>query len=200
MDPLGHVERYAYDGMDRVTETTRRDGGVEKVGYDRAGRVVQETDALGNATKYEYDALGQVLRVQDALGQETLFGYDALGNLVEQTGPDGGVTAYTYDEAGRITASTDALGLETTYTYNALSQIESIRTGRTSILFRYDRMGNITEMVDEASGVGVTYLYDVAGDRVRTLNPDLTADIVRDDELGPVTAHGVDAGTPPLRG
>jgi YD repeat-containing protein len=126
------VTRNQYDGLSRVTQTTRQDGGTSTIAYsdncttttDEAGKQRRAcSDALGRLTgvwedpgglnyetDYQYDALGNLLRVDQkgsapadsSQWRTRLFAYDSLSRLLTANNPESGTISYVYDANGNL--------------------------------------------------------------------------------------------------
>ncbi|MCK6450686.1 MAG: hypothetical protein L6R19_07480 [Alphaproteobacteria bacterium] len=121
-DARGNVTSYAYDGFDRLRQTT----------YPVGGTGTQTTES------YTYDANDNVLTRTTRAGATIAFAYDPLNRLVTKTPPSPApVASYTYDLAGRITGTSDTsaaltaavppsgteVRYDTTYAYDALNRV-----------------------------------------------------------------------------
>jgi RHS repeat-associated protein len=139
-DALGHTTTYVYDADDERTEVKAANGNTSKAAYDSMGQVKSRTDGNGYTTKYERDALEQLTETIDPLERKTKQEYDAAGNLKKTEDALGRTIAYSYDAADRLK--------EINYSEEATSDIT----------YKYDKDGNVTEMVD---GTGTTTrVYD----------------------------------------
>jgi RHS repeat-associated protein len=144
---------YAYDALNRLTDTTYSDGTTPKVShrYDYAsflgqtfaypiGREVAATTANNTIESFtSYDRMGRVASTTQcnpgvsgcktfSVGNgSTLQGYDKLGNVLNLIYPGNGFTlTYGYDSAARLTSATDSNGViyAQTPTYLAMGAIQ----------------------------------------------------------------------------
>ena len=113
------VQTYAYDNLNRMTNTTYLDGTSSSQTYDCCN-VTATTDRDGSSTYYLYDALKRQIGTQrnNILVQNTL---DPIGNVLMTVryGTNGAAITNqmaTYDTSGSQTFSSDALGNTTLYT------------------------------------------------------------------------------------
>jgi len=139
-DALGHTTKYTYDADDEQTKVERANGTTSEAAYDSMGEVKSRTDGNANTTKYEHDALEQLTETVDPLERKAKREYDAAGNLKKTEDALGRTVSYAYDSADRLK--------EVNYSEEATHDVT----------FKYDKDGNVTEMVD---GTGTTTkVYD----------------------------------------
>ena len=135
-DPTYGVIQNQYDGLGRVTQTTKQDGSVSAASYtgnctttideaakqrkacsDALGRlttVLEDPSGLNYETDYQYDALGNLLRVDqkgtapaDSTQWRTrMFTYDSLSRLLTANNPESGTITYLYDADGELLQKT----------------------------------------------------------------------------------------------
>jgi RHS repeat-associated protein len=140
-DPLGHVNTYTYDALNR-----------------RASFL----DALNGKTTYTYDENDDLTAVVDPRGLGTVYTYNGLGDQTGVRSPDTGATTRTFDAAGNVLTSTDARAKVGTYKYDALNRPVTITwTGGETITYTYDTgtygIGHLAKMVDLAGNTSFTY-------------------------------------------
>jgi RHS repeat-associated protein len=124
---------------------------ITQVEYDKAGRTLAMRDPRGNRTTYSYDLLDRRTELIDPLNHTWTTAYTQRnGTLqVDLTNPLGEVTRQQTDRLGRL-AQVQYLDESPKYTPD--------------VTFRYDKLGNRTEMLEEA-GVPVritAFQYDKA--------------------------------------
>jgi RHS repeat-associated protein len=162
----GLIERFAYDGLDRVV---RIEAGVPS--------------APGLICAYRHEDVENQTVVTDALGGENVVKMDVLGRPVERTDPDGRCTILEFDVWGRIVSrrSGDG-GFDARYRYNCVGDLieategeaaeiwdrdpagylhahhQQIGTHRFSIRYRYDTHGRL-EKKSADGGWWMTYVY-----------------------------------------
>jgi len=134
-DALGHATKYTYDADDEQTKVEKANGTTSEVAYDSEGQVKSRTNGNANTTKYEHNALEQLTETIDPLERKTKREYDAAGNLKKTEDALGRTVSYAYDAADRLK--------EVNYSEEATHDVT----------FKYDKDGNVTEMVD---GTGTT--------------------------------------------
>jgi RHS repeat-associated protein len=142
-DALGHATTYVYDADDERTEVKAANGNTTKAAYDSMGQVKSRTDGNGYTMKYERDALEQLTETIDLLERKSKSEYDVAGNLKK---------------------TEDALGRTITYGYDLLDRPKEVNYSEEAtpdVTYKYDKDGNVTEMVD---GTGTTTrVYDQLG-------------------------------------
>ena len=154
---------YQYDIRDRLTRTTRPDGGVTEVIYTGASNQVTETvtetvNASDGTTTREtqrvYNVLRELTSTTEAVGTteqvKTSYGYDGAGRL-EKVTTGGQTTTFTYDDAGNRTSVTNP----------DMGATVSTTNGTVSVEFEHNGYGELTEHTDAR---GATYYgYDELG-------------------------------------
>jgi RHS repeat-associated protein len=186
-DPLGHVTRYTYDQLSRMTTrdvpaSTDSQRAVSHYTYTRTGDVLSVTDPTGAQALTTYDDLDrqasvtQVERYPTANNYTTTYSYDDGGDVLSSTAPSGATTTMKYDTVGELTSSTDPSHVVSQYGYDfAGRQVRASdgmnRTSRTD----YDALGH-TASESDVSPAGatlrtVTYAYDAAGNLTGSTDP-----------------------------
>jgi RHS repeat-associated protein len=128
---------YQYDGLARVTQTTKQDGSISTVQYDQASgntNCVTATDEARKQRKSCSDGLGRVTSLWEdpaGLNYETDYQYDTLGNLLR------------VDQKG--SAPTDSTQWRTrTFTYDSMSRLLTAHNPESgTISYGYDAAGNL---------------------------------------------------------
>lgn len=187
-------DMFAFDALDRPTQTTNSDGSHATTSYwgnwttvtDQAGRKRKsKTDALGRLVEVcEADPTSGTLPTQGTCTYETDYTYDALGNLtrVDQKGGDANsadwrTRLFTYDSLSRLlTASNPETGT-ITYGYDADSNMTSKTapnvnggTGTITTTYSYDALHRLTYKSYSNSSDAVSYHYDETAPWGVTLN------------------------------
>ncbi|GMU72656.1 MAG: hypothetical protein AMXMBFR42_21120 [Burkholderiales bacterium] len=203
VDPLGHVQTYAYDANGDLASRTDATGRTSSYLYDRAHNLIEALDPSGNrAIRNDYDAGGRLVSMTDAngatvtythdlgasreivrdrLGWPTVYDYDADGNLVARTDALGGLWTTTFDARGNPLVRTDPLGRTLVRTYDARDNVltETDEDGNLRT-WTYDAQGRVLVATDPEGRI-TTHTYDVSGNLVRV-----------DDPEGGVTRHAYD--------
>ena len=211
------VTTYAYDGLNRLVQTTHPDASTTQTAYNEIGQRSATIDQLGRQTDYAYDAMGRLVRTtypdgtaatstydpegrrvsgSDRAGRLTTLGYDVLGRLLQTTYADGAMTTTAYDAVGQVLATTDARGNTTRYAYDSAGRRARVTDALDHVtLFAYDAAGNQLTMTD-ANGHTTSYQYDCNQRRTRVTYPDSTFEITDYNALGRVIRKFDQAGIP----
>lgn len=116
---------YAYDSLNRVTQTTYPNGGATAVyyGYDlRNLRLyARYTSSSGSGVTNSYDGFGNLLSQStnmSSAARTLTYSYDANGNRTRIVHPDSQYFDTGYDGANRPYSLSDPLGWRALYTYH----------------------------------------------------------------------------------
>ena len=167
-DPLGHSTHYDYDLRNRLTATTAPDQGVTRFGYDTNNNLRELIDPVGNRSVFIYDGRDRLVREIDPLGKVTKYAYDAVNNLVEMTDRNSEVMSYEYDDLDRLIAEQWVNDGNIIFSdYDKVGNLTSILDQFSSLAFTYDNRNRV-KMVDNqgtpnAPRVALSYVYDGAG-------------------------------------
>lgn len=175
-----------YDSADRLTKITYPTGRSLAYTYDAANRRTRMVDGEGNAVNYAYDAAGRLASLTDGAGNSIVaYTYDTVGRLTQEQNGNGTVTTYTYDTAGQLTsivnlATDGVVNSRFDYTYDELGRQTGANTLDGNWTYRYDDIGQLTGAVfastnPEIPSQDLTYVYDNAGNRIRTVENGVTA-------------------------
>lgn len=160
-DPLGHETKIAYDKDGNLESITDALGRTTTLVYDADSEPIERKAANGNTTKVAYDSMGQVKSRTDGNGYTTKYERDALEQLTETIDPLERKTKSEYDAAGNLKKTEDALGRTITYSYDNADRLKEVNYSEEAthdVTYKYDKDGNVTEMVD---GTGTTTrVYD----------------------------------------
>ena len=181
VDPLGAVKYTQYDGIGRVTRSTRYATEIPTTTANTAAANASACALVASAATdqvevFSYNAAGRLIACTDALGKTESYTYDALGQKRTFTNKKGAVWSYDYSAAGRqITETTPQVYL-VGVTVNAAGNLIESSSGDAAIInrFAYDTLGNLTQRT-EASGRAeeriTRYQYDAAGRQIKTIYP-----------------------------
>lgn len=164
--PTGRFLEYTYDAVGSRTRIVDQDGNAVNYAYDTAGRLVGLTDENENSiVSYTYDTVGRLVREDNGNETYTTYEYDASGQLLN-------IVNYTAD---------DSVNSRFDYTYDNLAQRTGVRTLDGEWTYSYDAIGQLTgadfdSTNSEIADQNITYIYDAAGNRIRTIENDVTAE------------------------
>jgi YD repeat-containing protein len=175
--PASPVTRYAYNGLDALTQVTDPRNLVTGYTVDGLGNLTQQASPDAGNTNNTYDAAGNLLTQTDAKTQTTTYAYDALNRVTLITFHDGSKQAYAYDQPpngiGRLFSITER---------NAANEVTSL------IAYAYDLQGRVTSETRTVAGVQYLsgYRYDSSGRLDQLTYPSLRTVNYTFDELGRV--------------
>ncbi|SDU76587.1 RHS repeat domain-containing protein [Pseudomonas mediterranea] len=152
--PLGQVRRFLVDDASSHWPADERDrDGLLEPGngyatnwrYDALAALIQQSDATGHQQRYAFDIAGQLksvsLQIKGTGPEKTLMSdlvYNASGQVESQTAGNGVISRAVYDPAnGRLISLTASVSGST---------LQDLR-------YRYDAVGNLTQMEDKAQPV-----------------------------------------------
>lgn len=183
-DGRGNVTRFAYDGLYRLTTTTRYltatglGGGapagtiITRQSWDHSSRLTGQTDANSNTTAYVYDPLNRMVQTTFADGTSHTFAFDVHHNTVTDTDANGNVVNATYDLLNRILNKTITRGpgiagpTFEAYQYDGLSRIVRSENDDSVVTRSYSSFSDILTEIQHATGGSaqtVTRTYDTEG-------------------------------------
>ncbi|MBP5786717.1 MAG: hypothetical protein J6Y19_02725, partial [Kiritimatiellae bacterium] len=204
IDAIGNTTTQTFDPAGRITSVTDAAGLAQTNTYDSFGRLAATVRRGGFTNEYAYDALNR--RIETRLNGQTVAaaGYDAAGRTAWTRNADGLVVSNVYDAAGRLwkTVMPDGTFAENVYS-NAFLWKTLDRAGRATatdrdvagrpvrvtdaaggvVQYRYDSMGNLTNLVDQA-GTVTAWTYDAEGRQIRKTYADGTHYVYTYDALG----------------
>lgn len=103
-DSTRRTSTILYDVNGNVGQTTSAEGIVEKWTYDGFNRLVSHIDGVGNIDKKAYDLQDNVILSKDALNAGSdPFSYRNGNVLTQEVNTDYGTKTYTYNEADQLT-------------------------------------------------------------------------------------------------
>ncbi len=174
-DALGHIARVEYNQWNRPARLIDAEGRIREVHYDSYGNIDFAEDSLGVMGGYTYDSYGNP--TSSYLGADsstaTTYTYDQYGHVASTTDPLGNATLFAdysiFGGPGTITLSIDdGFGQTLIYhynkDYNTLGGVTAMTISDGDGLdatnaYTYDRVGNVTEVRDTATGWSTTYDY-----------------------------------------
>jgi RHS repeat-associated protein len=160
----GRSLTYQFDGEGRRTQLVTQDG------------------AGSRTVNYSYTTLGQLDRLTDGAGN-LIVDYDyapVTGQLQRETNGNGSYTTYGYNPAGELTsvvnyATNGSVNSRFEYSYDALGRRAGMNTLEGTWAYTYDLSGQLTRSVFTSNNTAVapsqdlSYEYDAAGNRIRTI-------------------------------
>jgi RHS repeat-associated protein len=160
--PDGGAESFGYSARGMIAATNQV-GFVTDFGLDQAGRRNFETNANSERLQYYYTPAGDLTNLVDGGGHSVTGAFDPYGRLtnkLDQTGTQ--ILSYQYDPAGRLTNRWSAAKGNTAYLCDPAGNVTNIVYPVSHrVVFQYDALNRLTEMVD---GVGTnTYTYTTGG-------------------------------------
>ncbi|MBE9147549.1 hypothetical protein IQ257_03270, partial [Coleofasciculus sp. LEGE 07092] len=176
-----------YDANDRLATITYPNGRFLSFEYDAVGRRTQLTGSDGYSVKYAYDTAGRLQRLTD--GSDALivqYSYDAVGRLAREDKGNGTYSTYEYFTDGQLKslvhyAPDGSVNSQFDYTYDALGRQNSAVTSDGVWTYEYDATGQLTHAVfvsinPQIADQDLTYIYDAAGNRIRTIHNGVTTE------------------------
>lgn len=169
------VSHFEYDANGNLTQTTDPLGRVNRYQHDSLDRVIvalqphpSEIGSVQGQIDYQYDSLSHLTAVTDPRQLGTTYQTDALGNRIQQTSPDSGLTQNSYDDAGNLTGRIDARGRAASYQYDSLNRLTQISYDDHVVGYQWDNCANGTGRLcgsSHSGGLGVQhqYGYDLHG-------------------------------------
>jgi RHS repeat-associated protein len=176
----GKTTTLAYDDADHLTRVTYPSGLFLEFTYDAGGRRTRSVDQDGLAVNYGYDAFGRLVSLTDQNNVALVaYTYDAVGRLQRKDLGNGVSTTYTYNSANQLLSLTNqrADGVVLSrfdYTYDRLGRRTQVGTLEGQWSYVHDAVGQLTQATFASNDPAVpnqdlTYMYDAAGNRVRTI-------------------------------
>ena len=157
------VTTYAYDSIDRLTQTVDPVGSVTEHAYDSKDMLVRSSDGVrgtghpngpGNETRFHYDGLSR-LRVEERDLTPNGRGDMAPSKTI--------VIERDWDDNSRLVDLTDDLAHTTTYEYDSMNRMTRIISEDASEeCLIWDIVDHATESTDQ-NGTKVTSTYDGLG-------------------------------------
>ncbi|WP_286010434.1 RHS repeat protein [Pseudomonas sp. Marseille-Q5299] len=210
----GHLTRYTYDGMNRITSITAPLGNVKTIAYtstkktvtrgsliettqyDPFGRVASITLG-GITTRYQYDGLDRLTFTSDpGATTGTRYQYDALGRVTRVTNADTSYQAIAYGAGSRTV--TDERGKATTETYRGYGNPDQLQL---MAITASEPSANVTLTRDTADRIITvkqgaftrTYGYNANGYLTSVTNPETGKTVYGRDVAGNMTNKQVGA-------
>ncbi len=196
----GEFWAWEYDNEDNLLSETVP-GSVTSVvyAYTDNGRLQSLINAANSQFFFGYDSKGNVTSVTGPDGSSISIAYNDKRNVTKLIDELGRETRFIYDTEGRLASYIDSHGYATTYAYAEDSQDVAISSKPKDIIyptgsiarFEYDRnqlKTKMTEIVDDDTQYVYNYLYDLAGNLVRSTDESNNATYFAYDELNRLTS------------
>lgn len=152
VDPLGNMQRYAYDEDLNIKKVINERGNSTMMTYDGRGNLLTRTAPapLFYTETWSYNARNDVTSYVDGRGHTTAYDYDANGNLITLTKPGAVVTSFgRHPTTGQVVSVTDPRNKTTAFHYDADGNLARTTSamGFTTKL-GYDATGRQTSMIE----------------------------------------------------
>jgi len=178
-DVSGNTTTYRYNELGQLIEAKM----PQVSAVDTAGGTLATTNKEPTKRNY-YDLLGRLIATADANENVNAIQYNDGGQIIAETHADGGEKEFLYDAFGNQTQVTDELGYRTRNTYDASDRLTSVE--------REVRPGGFESEVRQV--LTDSYLYDVAGNRIKATNAAGEQTRYGYDLQGNVTSRQTDRG------
>lgn len=167
-DPLAHTRLFRHQGGRNMVEQKDEAGNSVLLSYDGQNRKTSVTDRNGNTTTYNYHSGSGLLASITYPNASTLTctyiattvnGF-TFYDLTRAVYPDGADERFTYDANGNVASKTDRTGQTWQFNYNSRGQVltASIPTGGV-VALTYNSDGTLASYQPPNAGP-VTYTYD----------------------------------------
>ncbi len=161
---------YAYDGLDRQTQTVDNVNNTMRQSHDSRNNRTLAIDAKQNVTRHVYDGVNRLVETIQEL-TDTGDGSGTLATTIR--------TKQAWDDTSRLVSQTDDNDHTTTYTFDALNRLTITRyADDTAHSSQYDVHDNAVGMID-ANGSMMTCQYDLNN---RLIDKDIAVAIGVSDE------------------
>ncbi|MEO7432864.1 MAG: DUF6531 domain-containing protein, partial [Dokdonella sp.] len=197
---------YAYDALDRRTDSSDDEGVFEHLTYLPDGEVEARTDANSHVTTRRYDHLRRLVREElprvDGDPREHTLGYNVHDDVVTDTDPGHHVTSSKYDSIGRRTSVdkpvVDGQGATLSTVYDLVGNITSQSDARGKVTyFENDDLNRRTSQTDPADGADPVYtqswVYDNVANEIGHTDRRGVVSLTRHDRENRVVAKMRDA-------
>lgn len=193
----GHVIKYSYDCLGRVTAITHPDD--LKIDYSYGGLYLrniqfQKGKDLFCHSYQEYDMNGQVLKEKaPGKGGVLEYSYDPLGRLTSSKGPHHLIDEIVYDKRGNLTSfnkKSPEGKHQSHFTYDDLNQL-SVEDGPSKHRYKHDSLFNRLEKDEEA--YELNDISQILSSGKKTFSYDDNGNLIEKQEGHHKTAYSYDA-------
>ncbi len=175
--PGGGQESFSYDPLGNLSETVLENGDTVSYQSNAEGLVTAQLFADGTSQTFAYDAHGNLLTAKtfDADGNltgTTTLAYNTADQLTSITYPNGQYLHFTYDATtGLRTQSVDQDGFTVNYFYNGQGQLAELKDGAGNLIveYTYNQLGQLATKLN-GNGTSTSYGYDAAGNLTSIIN------------------------------
>lgn len=157
VDALNQSTQTSYNLMGQPETITDAKSRVSKFNYDKAGRLVEAIDTMNGKSTQSYDADGNRVDFADPKANKTSYTYNNLGLPTSITTASGSTTSFAYNDKNLLSESINARGQSSTIIYNNDSSIYSIKDEVGTILYSYDKNGNVLTISENGKTIVMTY-------------------------------------------
>ncbi len=162
-DANGNETQFGFDGLGRQVSVVRPLGQRSTTVYDSLGNIVSTTDFNGTTIEFDYDDLNRLVS-RNVLGEDPFVEYTYTGNgRLDLVTDDRGVTDFDYNDRGQLISRTEPDGTAIVYTYNDAGQVETVTTPSGTVLYRYDELNRLQQVVGFEPSEVTTYTYNEVG-------------------------------------
>ena len=172
-DGNDHLTRFAFDGLNRLTQESDALGNTWDYAYDKTVNRVARLDALRQRTTYTYYADDQLARIDYQDGSFVAYTYDENNNRLSVANPLG-TTLRSYDTLNRVTSEADALGRQTAFGYDAVGNRLTLTYPDGRVLTSTYAANNWLTATLDPDGRTTSYTRDGVGNVVLQVNPNST--------------------------
>ncbi|RYC66959.1 RHS repeat-associated core domain-containing protein [Spirosoma sordidisoli] len=167
-DSKGVLTQYRYDKLNRLTERVYPGNLSDRFTYDAVGRILSAVNANATVT-YSYDALGRLTK-EDLNGKASTYEHNTAAKTSKKNYPSGTQLVWQLDNRGRLTDIQESGSSLVSFQYDVANQQTGLRfRNGVTTAYRYDKMGNLTNMVTTPNTIAnYTYRYDEADKRIST--------------------------------
>ncbi|NCS52426.1 MAG: hypothetical protein GPJ23_08650, partial [Microcystis aeruginosa G13-05] len=177
-----------YDAADRITKITDTLGNFLSYTYDTAGRRTSMVDQSGNTVNYHYEnTAGRLIGLTDGNNNPIItYAYDEVGRLAREDKGNGTYVIYNYYADDRVQSLVNykadgSVNSSFYYTYDSAGRQSEVTTLDGQWSYTYDSIGQLTNAIFDSSNLNIsdrnlTYFYDAAGNRIRTIENGVTTE------------------------
>ncbi|WP_270164504.1 S8 family serine peptidase [Paenibacillus sp. SYP-B4298] len=166
-----------------MKSTTDPEGNVTTYKYDKYGNVTETIDAAGNRSVTQYNAIGWLTSQVTAEGYRTDYEYDMDGNLLRQTDHEGGVRRTVYDTLGRPVQVIEPNQYEADKEFMNNSGTGGAYQNTTAGTRTTYHPNGLRSTVTDALGNVTSYAYDLYGNLVQEIRPNLSEQVYEYDVM-----------------